>query len=155
MSNRRVFIVSEIVDGVATVEGVAGEEFETEVYQPYGFAANPEGEFGGSILHEINGDPNNHIATLPRSPRGADKGTVLIHYGDETDIILSNGCIEIKVGLGRFKLTPTEVTTNMNIVTTGDIEARSVSASLDVTAGTKSLRSHVHPTPSGLSGTPE
>ena len=57
MTSRRVKVSNIQTQGekpVASITGLAGEEFESEVYNQYGVSANPE-DAGESILIEQNG----------------------------------------------------------------------------------------------------
>lgn len=141
--NRRVWLGGSSLDGrpVAAAEGVAGEEFDTEVYSPYGLSANVEGE---GVLLSMNGDADNHQALGPRGDRLAEPGTVLVYYGDSTEIELSESRVTIRVPDGELTIGNGRIETDMDIVTSGDVRA-----------GTISLRGHRHSgvqTGGGVSG---
>lgn len=153
MSNRRVFLddLSKINDRILSeADGMAGEVFDTEVYQPYGFSSNPDAaaDAGPTILHQINDDPDNHLALPPSGDRLAKLGTTLVHYGNDVEIELSSEGIKIKAGGSFLNISNGALSTNLNIITSGTVRAA------DVVAGTPavSLRTHTHVTPSGLSG---
>lgn len=130
--NRRVWLGQSQLDGRpwAAAEGVAGEDFETEVYAPYGFASGVEGE---GVLIPFNLDDDNHTALGPRGDRIAQAGTVLVYYGDSTEIELSESGIVIRVEGGEINIGGGKITTDMDIETSGDVKAGSIS-----------LKSHVH-----------
>ncbi len=143
---RRVWVGIQRNDAipVADCEGVAGEEFESEIYSAYGLAANIEGD---GILLPINGNATNYQVLTPRGSRLADANTVIIYYGDETDIVLSQGKIEIKVGGNFMRIENGKINTDMDFITTGDVKASGVS-----------LKNHKHISVqpgSGISGMPQ
>ncbi len=145
MTNRRVWLGSPTMDGrpIAAAEGVAGEDFDTEVYHPYGLSANVEGE---GVLLSMNGDADNHQALGPRGDRLAPAGTVLIYYGETTEIELSEDRVVIRVPGGELTIGDGRIETDMDILTSGDVRA-----------GTVSLRRHKHTgvqTGGGVSGVP-
>lgn len=130
--NRRVWLSGASLDGrpVANAAGVAGEDFDTEVYMPYGLSSNVDGE---GVLLSMNSDADNHTALGPRGDRVAKSGTVLIYYGDDTEIELSENIVKIKVPNGVLTIGNGKIETNMDIVTSGDVKA-----------GTISLKNHRH-----------
>lgn len=113
MSNRRVELTNIRKEGdkvVADVAGLAGEEFLSETYQPYGFATNPE-EAGESVVLEQNGDPDNYVVLPPGGYKVAVPGTTVLYHGDTEIIVKGDGDIEIK-GSGK-------ITTDMDIISGG------------------------------------
>lgn len=124
--NRRVMLEAPTLDGVpiANASGVAGEEFETEVFAPYGLASGKAGE---APVITFNGTADNHIALAPRGDRVAEKDTVLIYYGDDTQIELSESRIVIKVPDGQLSIGNGKIETDMDIITSGDVLAGSIS----------------------------
>ena len=135
MTVRRIFY--DTVNGIEEkpvcvgIRGVAGEIFDSELYQPYGLAACPAGG-GESILLEINGDPNNTVALPVRGYVVPIKGRTVIYQGDNTITITPAG-VSIRVGSTEFNVGPNSITTNKSIITSGDVIAAGVS-----------LRGHVH-----------
>ena len=129
---RRVWLGQTKSDGrpIAEAEGVAGETFDTEVWQPYGLSAGIEGE---GVLISHNGEADNHTALPATGDRVADAGTVLIYYGENTQIVLSDDTIEITVPSGRVTIGAGKITTDLDIETTGDVKAGGIS-----------LRGHKH-----------
>lgn len=129
---RRVWLGEPQEDGRpwATAEGVAGENFETEVYQFYGLSAGVGGE---GALMSFNGRADNHTALPPRGDRLAKAGTVLLYYGQNTEIELTKDSVTIRLAGGNFTMKNGKITTNMDIETTGDVKAGGVS-----------LRRHIH-----------
>ena len=165
MSNRRVFLGALVASSdriISEADGVAGEVFETEVYMPYGFWSRPDAmaDAGETVLFEINGDPDNHIAMPPSSAYMGEEGTIGIAYGDDVRVTLSEDCVLISVGESTFSIKDGEITTDMNIRTTGDICADGdIKAGGDVIAGVTqlvpigvSLKTHVHPETGGVTG---
>lgn len=132
MTNRRVWLSSMAHDGrtIATCEGLAGEEFDSEVYQTYGLSVNHEGE---GFLIEAQGKAANHIALPPRGDRLGPENSLLIYYGDKTEIELIDGKITIRVDGGLLEIDGKKIKTDMDIETSGDVKA-----------GTISLRNHKH-----------
>ena len=124
--NRRIWLGQQQLDGRpwAEAQGVAGEDFETEVYHPYGLASGVEGE---GLLLPIGGDANNHSALPPRGDRIAEPGTVLVYYGDDTEIELSVDRIVIRVPGGQVTIGQGKISTDMDIETSGDVKAGSIS----------------------------
>lgn len=131
MAQRRIFLSKPRLDGcpVADFEGLPGEEGETEVYHPYGFASGREGE---GLLLEIQDDPDNHMALPAAGDRVVEDATV-VYWGDNTEIKLTDTQVEIKIGGKFFRMTEQGISTNLDIHTTGD-----------VFAGPISLRKHKH-----------
>lgn len=145
---RRVLIqtinTSEPKPFCEAIKGLAGEELDSELYELYGFSAHPE-EPLESLLTEINGNPDNHLVFPPRGKRTAEKGTTLIYYGDDTEIVLSKNKIVIKRGEGNLEITSSTLKTNLDIETTGTIKAAGeISSDTDVKAVKVSLKDHVH-----------
>ena len=129
MTARRVKISNIATQGekpVADITGLSGEEFESEIYNQYGLSVNPE-DAGESILIEQNGDADNYIALPPSGKRIAEKGTVLVYYGDDVDATFSKDCIILRVGNTNFTVKEGEITTNADIITTGDVVADGIS----------------------------
>lgn len=148
---RRIFLSRfEQIKGklVALTKGIAGEEFQSEVYQAYGLSANPE-QGGESVLLEINGDADNYVALAPSGVKIAEVGETLIYFED-TVISLKKESVTIKVGSKSFELKDGKVKTNMDIETTGNIKAKSLDAE-DVKATSKlyirggEFANHIHP----------
>lgn len=142
---------------VSTVQGMAGEDFESEVYQLYGFSANPAGE-NESIVIEHNGSADNYIVLPPCGYERAEEGETLIYSG-KSKISIKEDSITIIVG-GAQKLeikddkiiVHSDLEVNGDIKTTGDIRSEG-----DVVAGVVSLQKHVHSgvwTGPGTTGTP-
>lgn len=158
---RRIFLSGfEQIKGklVAAVKGIAGEEFQSEVYQAYGLSANPE-QGGESVLLEINGDADNYVALAPSGTKMAEPGETLIYYED-TVISLKEESVTIKVGSKSFELKDGKVKTDMDIETSGNIKAKSLDAD-DVKATSKlyirgkEFANHKHPgvrTGAGVTG---
>lgn len=124
---RRVFISqTEQVDDklVGKVDGLAGEQFNAEIYQPYGLSANPE-DGGESVLLEINGDPDNYVALPAGSTRVAKPGETLIYHGDSL-ITLTKDDIKIEVGGHFFTLKDDKINTDMDINTSGTVRAKTL-----------------------------
>lgn len=120
MTTRRTKITSVSKNGdklVAKIQGVAGEEFEGEVYQPYGLSSSKSG--GQTVTMEQEGDPDIHMTLPCGGELIAEEGTTVIYY-ENTKIILSEGGIVIE-GSGK-------ITTDMDIV-----------------SGGISLQNHTHP----------
>ena len=148
MSNRRVNL-RNIIGKLATALGLADEEFETEVYYPYGFSSNPRpDDIGPSVLIEINGDPNNFIA-LPPSGDGASEGNETRLYFRDTQIVLSDQGVQISTPSGQLSIGDRTISTDMDIVTTGSIRAGG-----DIRSGPVSLTTHTHAAPSGVTSAP-
>ena len=124
--NRRVMLEAPTLDGVpvARASGVAGEEFETELFAPYGLASGRSGE---APVITFNGTADNHVALAPRGDRVAEKDTVLIYYGEDTQIELSESRIVIKVPDGQLTIGDGKIQTDMDIITSGDVLAGSIS----------------------------
>lgn len=151
MSVRRV-LPSQLVTSNAKLSGdvfgLADEEITTEFYQPYGLSSNPQ-DLGETILIEVNGDPDNFVTLPPSGPRQADERTTVLYYRDTT-ITLEESRITVEVGGNSLTIEGGRITTDLDIVTSGMIEAASV------TAGGVGLGTHVHTgvaTGMGLSGT--
>ena len=122
---RRVFISqTEQVDDklVGSAEGLAGEQFQSEIYQPYGLSANPK-DGGESVLLEINGDPDNYVALPAGSTQVAKEGETLIYHGDSL-ITLTKDDIKIETGGHYFNLIDGKVKTDMDINTTGAVRTK-------------------------------
>lgn len=141
MTARRVLLsdlTTEDDKVVSQVQGLAGEEFESEVYQMYGFSSNPEGE-NESIVIENNGSANDYVVLPPCGYRQAEEGETLIYSGD-TEISLKENSITIIVG-GKQKLEiiDDEIVLHANLMVNGDIKATG-----DVMAGAVSLQNHPH-----------
>ena len=156
------------------VQGVVGEVFDSEQYDFYGISANPPS--GSEALNlSINDDPNNHVTLPPQGTRLAKQGSILLYYGDDTDIQIEEGIITVRikndnikieegkitatVGNGNITITEKLVSTDMDIKTTGKITANGVIMSEDdVQAGSTSLKNHVHlnvRTGTSVSGKPQ
>jgi hypothetical protein len=122
---RRVWVGKQRLDGrpIADADGVAGEQFETEVYAPYGMAVDHEGE---GVLLEIGGHAENYISMPPMGDRIAPDNTLLIYYGD-TEIEVGDDKIVIRVNGGTMSIDGKKIKTNMDIETTGDIIADQIS----------------------------
>lgn len=123
---------------ISQVQGLAGEEFESEVYQMYGFSSNPGGE-NESIVIENNGSANDYVVLPPCGYRQAEEGETLIYSG-KTEISLKENSITIIVG-GKQKLeiTDDEIVMHSNLQVNGEIKATG-----DVIAGSISLQNHPH-----------
>lgn len=157
MPNRRVFLSALQSAGrvIASAEGMAGENFVTSVYQPYGFSVNRSGQ---GILLEINGSADNHISLPPAGDELAEPDTLLIYYG-ETKLTLSDDRVLIEVGGNSVTLEGGKLTTDLDIETSGDIRAQgSIIAQGAITSGAITLGSHIHTgvmTGGGVSGPPQ
>lgn len=141
MVARRVLLVSQTKQEdkvVAVAQGLADEEFDSEVFQFYGLSANPEGE-NESILIENNDSPDNYVVLPPCGYEKAEEGETLIYSG-KSRISLKKDVITIVVG----DTKKVEITDG-KIVLHGDLEVRGkITASGDVMAGSVSLQHHVH-----------
>lgn len=141
MTARRVLLsdlTTEDDKVISQVQGLAGEEFESEVYQMYGLSSNPEGE-NESIVIENNGSANDYVVLPPCGYRQAEEGETLIYSG-KTEISLKENSITIIVG-GKQKLeiTDDEIVMHSNLQVNGEIKATG-----DVMAGEISLQNHQH-----------
>jgi GpV Apex motif len=125
MSSRRVWITKIRKDGrsIADAQGLSGEEMETEIYQPYGFSVDRDGE---GLLIEVQDDADNYISLPPAGDRIAPKAATLIYQG-KTEIEIKDGLVTIRVKGGTFKIDGDKITTNMDIETTGDVRAGLIS----------------------------
>lgn len=153
MTNRRIQISNIALSddkSFAEAEGMAGESFDTEVFQLHGFSSTPEAAAESTLL-EINSDSDNHISLPPQGERTADAGTTLIYYG-ETEIVLDASSIKITVGGNFLNIESGTLTTDLDIETTGEITASEVSV------GSVKLSSHIHTgvqSGGGVSGGPQ
>lgn len=141
MTARRVLLsdlTTEDDKVISQVQGLAGEEFESEVYQIYGFSSNPDGE-NESIVIEQNGSPDNYIVLPPCGYRQAEEGETLIYSG-KTEISLKENSITIIVdGKQKLEITDDEIVMHSNLQVNGEIKATG-----DVMAGGISLQNHQH-----------
>lgn len=123
---------------VSQVQGLEGEDFESEVYQVYGLSSNPKGE-NESIVIEQNGSADNYVVLPPCGYEQAEEGETLIYSG-KTRISLKDSSITIIVG-GKTKL---EIKDD-KIVAHSDLEVKGkIQATGDVVAGAISLQQHIH-----------
>lgn len=123
---------------ISTVQGLSGEEFESEVYQIYGFSANPAGE-NESIVIENNGSADNYVVLPPCGYKQAEEGETLIYSG-KTVISLKENAITIIVD-GKKKI---EIKDD-KMVLHSDLEVKGkINASGDIKAGAISLQKHIH-----------
>lgn len=142
-------ITSKISTAFSTgIKGLMGEVFDSEVYELYGFSARPPKSTRlRSLLFQINGSNDNHVAFHPRGTRQADDDTTLIYFDEDNEITVSKNCVMIRVNSGFFSIKDGKVTTDLDIETTGVLTA------LDVkTASGVSLSTHTHTSPSGPTG---
>lgn len=141
MVARRVLVTEQTKQDdkvVATVQGLAGEEFDSEVYQIYGLSANPKGE-NESIVIENNASPDNYVVLPPCGYEQAEEGETLIYSG-KTKISIKEKSITIIIG-GSKKMEIKEE----KIVLHGDVEVKGkITATGDVIAGAISLQRHIH-----------
>lgn len=123
---------------ITTVQGLAGEEFESEVYQIHGLSSNPKGE-NESIVIENNGSADNYVVLPPSGYEYAEEGETLIYSG-KTRISIKEKSITILVG-GAKKL---EINDD-KIILHSDLEVKgNIKSTGDVVAGAISLQKHVH-----------
>lgn len=123
---------------ITTVQGLAGEEFESEVYQIYGISSNPKGD-NESIVIEHNGSADNYVVLPPCGYEQAEEGETLIYAG-KSRISIKDNAITIIVG-GQTKL---EINDD-KVVVHSDVEIKgSLTATGDVLAGVISLQKHIH-----------
>lgn len=123
---------------ISQVQGLAGEEFESEIYQIHGFSSNPKGE-NESILIEQNGSSDNYVVLPPCGYRQAEEGETLIYSG-KAEISLKENSITIIVG-GKEKI---EIQDDKMVLHT-DLEVNGkITATDDVVAGDISVKNHLH-----------
>ncbi len=158
MSSRRIELDElKKEDGkvVGAANGLAGEDFDTEIYQIYGLSVNPKGK-NESVLIEINGDPDNFVALPPGGHKDTEVGTTTLYYGD-TEIILSENTIKINVDGNFLNIENGVLKTDLDIETSGGITAQKdistnagvkakedITTDADVKAGSISLKTHTH-----------
>ncbi len=124
MSSRRIELDElKKEDGkvVGAANGLAGEDFDTEIYQIYGLSVNPKGK-NESVLIEINGDPDNFVALPPGGDKDTKSGTTTLYY-DNTEIILDENSIQIKVEGKFLNIKDGVLDTDLDIKTSGKISA--------------------------------
>lgn len=99
MVARRVLLTNQSIEDdkvISQVQGLAGEEFESEVYQIYGLSSNPKGEHESLVL-ENNGSPDDYVVLPPCGYEQAKEGETLIYSG-KTRISIKEESITIIVG---------------------------------------------------------
>lgn len=123
---------------ISTVEGLAGEEFESEVYQLYGFSANPPGE-NESIVIENNGSADNYVVLPPCGYEYAKEGETLIYSG-KTRISIKEESITIIVGnTKKLEINDDKIVLHSDLEVNGNVKATG-----DVIAEGVSLQKHIH-----------
>lgn len=141
MVARRVLLgeLSQEDDAViSTVQGLAGEEFESEVYQFYGLSANPPGE-NESIVIENNGSADNYVVLPPCGYEYAKEGETLIYSG-KTRISIKEESITIIVGdTKKLEINDDKIVLHSDLEVNGNIKATG-----DVIANGVSLQKHIH-----------
>lgn len=141
MTVRRVLLTNQGIEDdkvISQVQGLAGEEFESEVYQIYGLSSNPKGE-NESLVLENNGSPDDYLVLPPCGYEQAKEGETLIYSG-KSRISIKENSITIIVG-GTTKL---EINDD-NIVLHSDLEVKGkIGATGDIVAGEISLQKHIH-----------
>lgn len=141
MTIRRVLLTNQGKEEdkvVSKVAGLAGEEFESEVYQIHGLSSNPKGEHESLVL-ENNGSPDDYVVLPPCGYEQAKEGETLIYSG-KSRISIKENSITIIVG-GTKKL---EINDN-KVIIHSDLEVRGkIKATGDVVAGSISLQKHIH-----------
>lgn len=153
MSNRRIQLSDIALSGdkpFGAAEGLAGEDFDTEVLQLHGFSSTPA-EPAESILLEQNDDADNMVALPPMAERVAEPEQTIIYYGS-TVITLEEGKVIIDVGGNNVTIENGTLETDLDIVTSGNIEAN------EVTAQGVNLSDHIHTgvqAGMGVSGEPQ
>lgn len=99
------------------------EVFDAEVFETYGFSANPT-DGGETLGFEIEGDADHRVLLPPRGDEHgrAEVGTTKIYYGENTHIVLSEDKIIITRGDYNATIEGDTLTTNLNVHTSANLK---------------------------------
>lgn len=123
---------------ISKVEGLAGEEFESEVYQIHGLSSNPKGE-NESLVLENNGSSNDYVVLPPCGYEPAEEGETLIYSGKSRISVKENSITIIVGGATKLEIKDDKIVLHSDVEVIGSIKATG-----DVIAGGVSVQKHVH-----------